>query len=563
MDLCRDCHGFAQAISQGLEKWPGLYSFLDVDRLRAESRNCRLCKMIYDYIFDGPQKLTSYSFSNLTYRTFHNVVPDTPYTSVIFWGLDRPRIEIAVWCDDDSPAALSGTFCTEPPLPSDNCPEAFAFIRSWMQTCSQEHDLCKGTLSKSFPNEAEDPQLPTRVLDVGPLNHESVSLLETNGQRGEFCALSYCWGPEGTQTLITTRDNINNHLNGIQFTSLPKTFQDAVIITRELGIRYLWIDSLCIVQGDKDDWMKESAKMTGVYQNAYLVIAASGAANPKQGCFSTKSRCPTTVQVPYYSAEGQTAGSLNLSMRVHDHESPLWGPLAQRGWVLQEWLLARRILHYMPGGMLWKCKMLESGERYQYDMGLYSETWEEILWQYSDRKLTHKEDRLVALQGLAQARIEETHDKYSFGIFESRIPEQLLWMIKEDNGAQTSQDLADVPHWSWASKGGYKFFWVVFGDKWQPIQRTRAAIAFSGVLKVDGFVAQSRTSIITSRKRNRTSEQMFHKLLSLVWKHGRFSFHWIQTESEDTQIIGLAAFDREHYPRVHILFLKRWRGYNE
>ncbi|EHK26995.1 uncharacterized protein TRIVIDRAFT_118660, partial [Trichoderma virens Gv29-8] len=197
--------------------------------------------------------------------------------------------------------------------------------------------------------------LPTRVLDVGTTNHESVSLLETNGQRGDFCALSYCWGPEGTQTMITTKDNINDHLSGIQFSNLPKTFQDAVTITRELGIRYLWIDSLCIIQGDKRDWMKESAKMAGVYQNAHLVIAASGATNPKQGCFSNKRRCPTVVEVPYYSAEGQEAGSMKLSMRIYGNESPAWGPLVKRGWVLQEWYLARRVLHYMPSGISWKC----------------------------------------------------------------------------------------------------------------------------------------------------------------------------------------------------------------
>lgn len=101
MDLCCDCHGFAQAVSQGLGKWPGLGSFLNVDRLRAESRNCRLCKMIYDYILDGPQKLMSYECLSLTYRTFNSRDPDIPpYTCVIFWGFDRPCIDIAVWSDE-------------------------------------------------------------------------------------------------------------------------------------------------------------------------------------------------------------------------------------------------------------------------------------------------------------------------------------------------------------------------------------------------------------------------------------------------------------------------------
>ncbi|KAK4078188.1 uncharacterized protein Triagg1_3204 [Trichoderma aggressivum f. europaeum] len=468
---------------------------------------------------------------------------------------------MAAWSDDGSPAALSGNFCTEPPLPSDNCPEAFDFIRSWMQTCSQQHGDCEGTLSKSSPNEAAGPQLPTRILDIGPLNQESVSLLETNGQRGKFCALSYCWGPEGTQTLVTTRDNINDHLNGIPFNSLPKTFQDAIIMTRQLGIRYLWIDSLCIIQGDKDDWTEESAKMAGIYHNAYLVIAASGAANPKEGCFSTKRRCPTTVEVPYYLAEGQTAGSLKLSMRIHGDESPEFGPLCQRGWVLQEWYLARRVLHYMPDGISWKCKMLESSERYPYDMGQYSHSWETILEQYSRRKLTYKKDRLEALKGLAQAHLEKTNDKYSLGVFESRILEQLVWTM--ENRAKASEDLTDVPHWSWASKGGAKSFWVVHDNDWQPICRTRAIIESFGVLRVDGYVAQVRTSVAKPRKPTRTSEQMFHDLLSSMWSYrkGSGSLHWIQITFRQTRTIGVAVFDREHYAKVHILFLKGWRDY--
>lgn len=561
MDLCRDCHGFAQAVSQGLEQWPGQDSFLNVDRLQAESRHCRLCKMIYDYICDGPQKLMSYKFLSLTYRAFHTSYSDIPYTCVAFWGFDPPCIDIAVWSDEGSPAALSGKFCTEPPLPSDNCPEAFAFIRSWIQTCSQEHDLCKGTLSKSFTNEAAGPELPTRILDVGPLGHESVSLLETNGQRGEFCALSYCWGPEGTQTLVTTRDTINDHLNGIQFKTLPKTFQDAVVVTRQLGIRYLWIDSLCIIQGDKDDWTEESAKMSAVYQNAYLVIAASGAANPKEGCFSTKGRCPTAVEVPYYLAEGQTAGSIKLSMRIYGVGSPSRGPLAERGWALQEWYLGRRVLHYMPNGMSWKCKMLESNERHAYDMEHYGDAWDNIVVQFSHRKLTYKKDRLAALEGLAQAHLERTNDEYSFGIFESGIPEQLSWMM--ESRAKASEDLTDVPHWSWASKGGSKIFWAKPTYELRPIHHTRAVFESSGIIKVDGFVAQSGTSIIKSSKSARTRKRRFQDLLSLLGRFRKDSLHWIKIVSRHTRAIGIAAFDREHYAKVHILFLNQWIGYED
>ena len=189
----------------------------------------------------------------------------------------------------------------ELPLPSDKCPEAFALIASWLEECRQGHKACKTTIAGTTVDENHGPRLPTRVLDVGCGGSEDISLVETNTQdRGNYCALSYCWGPPGTPSLLTTRGNLSDHLEGIKFSKLPKTFQDAVTITRELGIRYLWIDGLCIIQRDEEDWAIESAQMAEVYQNACLVIAAAGAAHPGEGCFSGKSRSRAAVKCPYY-----------------------------------------------------------------------------------------------------------------------------------------------------------------------------------------------------------------------------------------------------------------------
>ncbi|KAK3316863.1 heterokaryon incompatibility protein-domain-containing protein, partial [Apodospora peruviana] len=118
--------------------------------------------------------------------------------------------------------------------------------------------------------------------------------------KGNYCALSYCWGPKGGKShMLTTTENVDHHLsNGMEVSRLPKTFQDAVVITRELGVRYLWIDALCIIQGDKADWAAESARMADVYGNAYLVIAASGAADPCEGSFSRRLPSPVAVEVP-------------------------------------------------------------------------------------------------------------------------------------------------------------------------------------------------------------------------------------------------------------------------
>jgi hypothetical protein len=126
--------------------------------------------------------------------------------------------------------------------------------------------------------------LPTRVLEVELKDtYLSIRLLETHGARGQYLALSYSWGKTGI--LKTTHETLQAHKLGISFEKLPQTFSDAIQIALGLGLRYVWIDSLCIIQGDVADWERESPKMAQVYSNAYLTVSASCALNPSEGCF--------------------------------------------------------------------------------------------------------------------------------------------------------------------------------------------------------------------------------------------------------------------------------------
>ncbi|KAF2811222.1 heterokaryon incompatibility, partial [Mytilinidion resinicola] len=102
-----------------------------------------------------------------------------------------------------------------------------------------------------------------------------------------YVALSHYWG--NTHTFITTSTNLAKTYEGIPWLELPKTFQDAVIINRRLGIRYLWIDSLCILQDSESDWHFESARMGEIYTNSYITSAASLAPNGGTGIFHSRS----------------------------------------------------------------------------------------------------------------------------------------------------------------------------------------------------------------------------------------------------------------------------------
>ena len=140
----------------------------------------------------------------------------------------------------------------------------------------------------------ENVPLPTLVLDMGnPLRKkhnyvdDDVNLAFGSGREGEYAALSYCWG--GYRGFLTERASLRDRCSGINFDDLPKLFQDAVIVTRSLGIRYLWIDALCIIQDDKDDWDRESSRMASIYRNCKVRIAATAAKDPTKNFFPPKS----------------------------------------------------------------------------------------------------------------------------------------------------------------------------------------------------------------------------------------------------------------------------------
>ncbi|EGZ72613.1 HET-domain-containing protein, partial [Neurospora tetrasperma FGSC 2509] len=167
-------------------------------------------------------------------------------------------------------------------------------MRSWLWQCVDDHPKCRTALSGEIfgfgsQNSSLDvSKLPFRVLDVGSPGSLLVKLVETTTEtpRAPYVALSHCWGPPDKQPLKTTLHTIGDHMHpGIPLDRLPQTFADAVWVTRELGIRYLWIDSLCIIQDSPADWETESQKMGSIYEGATLTLGAAYARNSSEGLF--------------------------------------------------------------------------------------------------------------------------------------------------------------------------------------------------------------------------------------------------------------------------------------
>jgi hypothetical protein len=229
--------------------------------------------------------------------------------------------------------------------------ESFAFASQALDECVANHAQC---------NAALEPKPPTRVLDIcGSEENLTVRLFESQNSKDRYTCLSHCWGM--TQSIVTLRINIASHRKEIAWTLLPRTFQDAITFTRRLGLRYIWIDSLCIIQDDKSDRQKEVANMSSIYRNSYITIAATKSADDQGGCFSKESPLNLDYML---SSVGQlyvreklvhwdTLGPSEL-LRAY--------PLLTRGWVYQERLLAPRVLHFTEKELVWECLQESSCE---------------------------------------------------------------------------------------------------------------------------------------------------------------------------------------------------------
>lgn len=319
-----------------------------------------------------------------------------------------------------------------------------------------------------------NPILPTRVIDVGPADGSCEPWLWISKlEQGDWVALSHCWG-RGPQ-FMTESHNIMDRKRAICFEDMPQTFQDAITVTRKLGYRYLWIDSLCIVQDDHDDWLAESIRMGDYYKHAVLTISADSAPGDDVGFLHQyRADFPSTVV--------KLASDHEISIRKKYPCADFWNRdtwVAKRAWTLQEFVLAPRTLHFTCEQIIWECqtrKYCESSDNSQGDsdaaqfqcmkrffakpwvgkelfpdlQALFdpSYRWYNLVSDYFIRDLTFKKDILPAISGLAKEIQLQTSHTYSAGIWLEGIEVGLLWQVY---GAKKKSDIYYGPSWSWVS----------------------------------------------------------------------------------------------------------------
>ncbi|KAM5341793.1 hypothetical protein ACJ41O_014824 [Fusarium nematophilum] len=375
---------------------------------------------------------------------------------------------------------------------SSTTPYQSKLINTWLRECDENHPKCKGIPNKDGPSPRKPFQLPTRLIDIGEPPGFKIKLYETQpGDKIEnlrYVALSHQWGdPNASNHFRTTTKNYAAHLSNMDLYKLPSTFKDAVIVARDIGIRYLWIDSICIIQGPDGDFNTESQKMEDVFSSAYCVIAASCARDQWDGFL--KDRPSSSRRFATFN-RGRDSPLYVCQFLDDFNMDVLEGPLSKRGWVLQERVLARRSIFFTDTQIYWECgdgvrcetlthmknelaaflgdpnfpqaaihseradRETSRGEKILYYQDLYK--------TYSKLAFSKPEDRSVAMNGLEQRLSRGFNCRGKFGILDDRggslFHRSLLWHRPSEGDSMSKisfpSDRQEVPSWSWMAYQG-------------------------------------------------------------------------------------------------------------
>lgn len=347
--------------------------------------------------------------------------------------------------------------------------------RDWLSGCLNRHNTCKLRVA--------DQNLPTRVIDLLISPHGAVR--STDGRKAKWAALSYQWGT--TENVELTKQSLYAFSQSLP--RLPATIADAIRITRALGIQYLWIDALCIMQDSDADWAAEAVKMSEYYGGAIITIIAANSPHSQFGILHSRPRildCTVPFRSPHAAAGGHSPQVRLRSFGTAHASAASFSKSGwrRRGWTLQEELFSVRKLIYTEHQMLWEClesqeteggvphweaelfqpdedtsisshditldsarEFLDLQNRHRSDSPNYN-LWYHIISQYSRRSLTRASDKLVAISALAKRCIQVTGWTYWAGLWIDDIVRGLLWKPQNVRNARCT---GIAPSWSWAT----------------------------------------------------------------------------------------------------------------
>ncbi|CAH0025265.1 unnamed protein product [Clonostachys rhizophaga] len=541
--LMKDIHvtaGFCSRCSHLLQHWPNLSRNIDWDyavgqtysteEVEAASRlGCKLCA----FLWTGLNKDNSVSICRkieARLAALHN--PARSALTIQNWGTlndtENSGSQLLWWnypgkkathCNMVGARLFKFESQLLPPETQlwDEPNDPIELAKTWLLNCIESHETCR--LKKT--------SAPSRLV---PIANNIVKLVETElwDEMPQYATLSYCWGRIPFVKL--TKETLPTFLNEITFESLPKTFQDAIEVARRLGLSFMWIDALCIIQDDEDhsDWRQESGRMKSIYSGSHVTISASSATDVSQGFFPSSSPKYSGGFIAQVQAEEFTRVQNFHSTTVHE-DSTVDTHLGGRSWAFQEKLLSPRTIHIGDHGVYWECQTsvksqflpegfpgmlprsrLVCSEKEEWD-------WREIVNIYSKTSRTYESDILPALSGIAARQHDITGDKYLAGLWKNDLLSMLPWFTFSP-ASVVKRPAWRAPTWSWASvEGPCIISYMIADTDLKPQARlldawTKTVDDYPFGAVVDGEITLACSSLIMANLNYAGIEKYHHKL---------------------------------------------------
>ncbi|KAF2271384.1 HET-domain-containing protein [Westerdykella ornata] len=367
-----------------------------------------------------------------------------------------------------------------------------AQLKRWIYTCNNSHPHCYKHRSGAF--------VPSRLVDLRSGDMIRVVDTRVSGLRTSYGTLSHSWGPPNF-LILTQRNKFQLMGPGVRIDELSINFQQAIAVARFIGLDYIWIDSLCIIQGPDGTFREDGMLMHQVYRCSFCNIAIADSADSKGGIF--RDRNPNDVLPASYVSDGKgklDKGTWRILSADFWKEELLGTKLYTRGWVFQERMLSPRILHFAANQIFWDCSTLsacevlpeglphsldglastdrhwrgriqastlstslESGSENEDPAALTGSNdasletfWQTALQNYTSCALTNQGDKTVAVWSIAKIVRDVLKEEYAGGMWEFALEEQLAWRLRDSGTANTRipELQARNPSWTWASVKG-------------------------------------------------------------------------------------------------------------
>ena len=453
--------------------------------LHDTTKGCHLCELMWTRNFDGNESSYTNFDTGMQIRL-----------SVQYQPVDKNFARLGVYASNTAGKEISASLkifhAWKPDMQNQlgNVPEAkpiakidsayfpmgrctgsnanLGLAKNWIQTCRRTHASCGDFKRPTLP-------FPSRLIDVGT-DTEDPHLCEMDPHKSlpQYMTLSHCWG--GKTPLTLTLASLEERKSGISFATLPMTFQEAIYVVRRLDFKYIWIDSLCIIQDSKEDWKRESEFMGDIYLNSVCTIAATASKDGSEGCFRLRNRPCQVWEDDERGIFVDTEGTVPLERYRRDVNS---GPLNKRAWVLQERYLSPRILHFAENAVYWDCQETHLSDNqceitddttssWGFGDGVarlfdtrspsfldeFSDRWQFAVERYCSMGMTVKSDRIPAFRGVTKHLEKVSELECVSGLRKKYMLSHLLWRVGDAYSNSTTRITNSAPSWSWESLDG-------------------------------------------------------------------------------------------------------------